>query len=274
LSSLYLNEDLHPDAFAVGARIPVWGAEARHAAQVARVRAGERIAIGDGRGRIGWGRVVHVAQQEVAIEVDEVVVDAPRRPRLRLVQALAKGDRDELAIQAATELGVDEVVPWQAARSVSRWDGAKLAKGLERWRAVVREATKQAIRPTIPEVLDPVDTAALARAIPVPERGEAASRRPVPAPAPVPAPDPVPALTLVLEPTGRNALTRMASDGAFRPVGLIALVVGPEGGIAPEELAVLEEAGALPVRLGPEVLRTSTAGPAAIAALNAILGRW
>jgi len=249
VASLYLNEDLHPDAFTAGARLPVWGAEARHAAQVARVRTGERIGIGDGRGRIGWGPVVHVAQHEVAISVEELVLDTPRLPRLRLVQALAKGDRDELAIQAATELGVDEIVPWQAARSVSRWEGPKLAKGLERWRAVVREAAKQAIRGTVPEVGELLDTGALLRAI---------------------GSDPV----LVLEPTGRDALVALVSGDAFRPVDRATIIVGPEGGIAPDELVQLDAAGAVPVRLGREVLRTSTAGPAAIAALSTILGRW
>ena len=287
MSSLYLNEDLHPDAFAVGARLPVWGADARHAAQVARVRTGERIGVGDGRGQIAWGRVVHVAQGEVAIEAEELVVETPAAPRIVLVQALAKGDRDELAIQAATELGVSAVVPWQAARSVSVWKGDKVAKGLERWRSVVREASKQAIRPRVPDVGELVTTTALARA----SRESEGS------------------LVLVLEPSAPESLVaalrlgpeglaqgpadraplsegsaasaddrgplseRSESKGAQGPEELT-LIVGPEGGIAPEELRELELAGARLVRLGPEVLRTSTAGPAAIAAISVLLGRW
>lgn len=243
MASLYLNEDLHADAFRVGARIAAWGPEARHASQVARIRTGERIAIGDGRGRIAWGRVVVAAQSELAIEADEIHVEAPARPEIWLVQALAKGDRDELAVQAATELGVAGVVPWAAARSVSRWEGPKVAKGVERWRAIVREASKQSIRPSIPVVLEPADTAGLTR---------------------------LPGTTLVLEPDGAAALGSLDLTGVDR----VNLVVGPEGGIADHELAAFETAGASLVRLGPEVLRTSTAGPAAIAAMHALLGHW
>jgi len=271
VSSLYFNEELHPDAFAPGARLPVWGADARHAAQVARVRTGERIGVGDGAGRIGWGPVVHVAQGEVAIQAEEIVRAEPVSPRLVLVQALAKGDRDELAIQAATELGVSAVVPWQSARSVSVWKGDKVAKGVERWRAVVREASKQAIRPTIPEVGDLVTTRSLAaslRAADAEARGsssdEAAYRD---------------LIALVLEPSAPETMVatlRLAAhaQGAGRAPSTITLVVGPEGGIASDELREFELAGAQLVRLGPEVLRTSTAGPAAISALAVLLGRW
>ena len=256
MATLYLNEELHADAFAVGARVPVRGADARHAAQVARVRTGERIGIGDGRGRIAWGPVVHVANDQVAIEVDSVQRETPARPTIRLVQALAKGDRDELAIQAATELGVAGVVPWQAARSVVRWEGPKLAKGLERWRAIVREAAKQAIRPSVPEVAEPVTTKGLAALLG--ERIEPVGAR----------------LALVLEPSSGTPLSEAISDEAFRSAAEVLLIVGPEGGIAPEELLALEVDGARIVRLGSEVLRTSTAGPAAIAALRGLLGQW
>ncbi|HWL00835.1 MAG TPA: 16S rRNA (uracil(1498)-N(3))-methyltransferase [Microbacteriaceae bacterium] len=258
MSSLYLNADLHPDAFTVGARLPIWGADARHAAQVARVRTGERIGVGDGKGRLAWGRVVHVAQGEVAIEAEEIVLEERTGPRIVLVQALAKGDRDELAIQAATELGVHAVVPWQAARSVSVWKGDKVEKGLERWRSVVREASKQAIRPSVPEVRPLVSTKELAAHLRGSSSGEAAYRD---------------SAILVLEPTALVSLVSIRpSDYSTRES--VILVVGPEGGIAPEELRELELAGAQLVRLGPEVLRTSTAGPAAIAALAVLLGRW
>ena len=260
VATLYLNEDLHPDAFAIGARVPVWGGEARHAAQVSRVRTGERIGIGDGRGRIAWGPVVHVANDQVAITAESIQVDERPAPALRLVQALAKGDRDELAIQAATELGVARVVPWQAARSVPVWKGDKVAKGLERWRSVVREAAKQAIRPTIPEVGGLLTTKSLIESI-------GAGDPPVSG-------DAFRALTLVLEPSGRRPLSAFLDPGTLAGVEAITLVAGPEGGISPEELVQLEAAGAAIVRLGSEVLRTSTAGPAALAAIHALLGRW
>ena len=149
-------------------------------------------------------------------------------------------------MQAATELGVDEIVPWQAARSVSRWDSAKAQKGRARWATIVREAAKQAHRAWLPEVSPLETTADLARRA-------AASR------------------VLILEPSADQALTALqfTADG-----GDIVLVVGPEGGIAPEELEALGAAGATRVRLGETVLRTSTAGPAALAVVSAALGRW
>ncbi|HWL59917.1 MAG TPA: 16S rRNA (uracil(1498)-N(3))-methyltransferase [Microbacteriaceae bacterium] len=254
MASLYLNESLDVIAFEVGRRVAMHGPDARHAAQVARVRTGERIGIGDGRGRIGWGPVVQVAADAVAIDIEEVVVESPRRPELWLVQALAKGDRDELAVQAATELGVTGVVPWQAARSVSRWAGPKAAKGVERWRTICREAAKQAIRPSVPTVGDLASTADLAT-----RAGQAG------------------VLTLVLEPSAATSLRDIVTATAVDPErspARIELVVGPEGGIDPFELHTLEAVGARLTRLGPEILRTSTAGPAALAALATLLGSW
>jgi 16S rRNA (uracil1498-N3)-methyltransferase len=180
------------------------------------------------------------------VEVEDTTVAPRPAPRIRLVQALAKGDRDELAVQAATELGVDGIIPWAAARSVSRWEGAKVAKGRDRWSSIVREASKQSIRPWLPDVADLATTKRLAVL--------AASTR-----------------MFLLEPT---ASVRLAGMTAIDDGRDILLVVGPEGGIAPAELDVLQEAGAVAVRLGETVLRTSTAGPAALAVLNAALGRW
>lgn len=242
MASLYLNPALEPADAELGARVTVTGDEARHAVQVARVRMGERIAIGDGSGFLVWGIVVAASPAELAIEVDEVRHDPEPEPPLWLAQALAKGDRDELAVQAATELGAAGVIPWAAERSVSRWEGAKAEKGRDRWVSIVREASKQAIRSRVPDVAGLATTANLAA---------------------------LPGTLLVLDPLGDVALTEV-------PVGAeqITLVVGPEGGISPREFALLEEGGAIRVRLGPEVLRTSTAGPSALAVLNARLGRW
>jgi len=242
VSSLYLNPELEPADAEVGARVSIGGDEARHAVTVARVRLGERIAIGDGSGFLVWGAVVAASAGDLAIEVDEVRHDPEPEPPLWLAQALAKGDRDELAIQAATELGVAGVFPWAAERSVSRWEGPKAAKGRERWASIVREASKQAIRSRVPDVAALATTSDLAA---------------------------LPGRLLVLDPLGDVALTELPLDGQR-----ITLVVGPEGGIAPREFDALVAAGALRVRLGSEVLRTSTAGPAALAVLNARLGRW
>ena len=238
----YLDETLWPPT--VGERVLLEGTEARHAVTVSRVAVGERLSIGNGSGLIVTGTVAIAEPTGLALDVEEVVEVPRRAPAVFLAQALAKGDRDELAVQAATELGVDGVIPWSAARSVSRWDGARVAKGSQRWRSIVREASKQSLRAWLPDVLDLASTRELA--------AMAATAR-----------------MLVLEPAATTPITALELDGRD-----LILVVGPEGGIAPGELELLMAAGAEPVRLGVEVLRTSTAGPAAVAVLSGALGRW
>ncbi len=256
MAHFYLDESLVAPA-AVGDAVALRGQDARHAVTVARLRAGERLRIGDGAGLVVEGEVVRSDPAEVLLRADSIVRDPVPSPRLVLVQALAKGDRDELAVQAATELGVDAVQPWQAARSVSRWEGTKSEKGRARWQSIVREASKQAVRAHVPPVAPVVGTAALVRRL-----GEQGAST----------------LALVLDPLGGTALTALDRSALTREapesMSEILLVVGPEGGIAPEELAALDAAGARRVRLGATVLRTSTAGPAAIALLSATLGRW
>lgn len=230
-----------------GDTVTLTGAEAHHAAAVRRIRVGEDVTVGDGRGAWLRGTVASVAPKEVTLEVtSRADVPAPS-PRTVLVQALAKGDRDELAVQAATELGVDAIVPWQSGRSVSRWDGPKVAKGVARWETIAREAAKQAHRAWLADIEQPSSTRDLA--------ARAGSTR-----------------MLVLEPTASLALTAVDLDPADDRD--VVLVVGPEGGIAPEELDALGAAGATLVRLGDTVLRTSTAGPVALALVNASLSRW
>jgi len=223
------------------------GAEAHHAAAVRRVRVGESVTVGDGRGAWLTGTIAAASPKEVAVEIDSRTDTQAASPRTVLVQALAKGDRDELAVQAATELGVDAIIPWQAARSVSRWD-AKAEKGVARWRTIVREAAKQAHRAWIPAVEGVVRTADIAALAQT-------------------------SLVLVLEPSASERLTTVADAGAVADRDVV-LVVGPEGGITAEELSTLAEAGARPVRLGETVLRTSTAGAAALSVLSAAHGRW
>ncbi|MFT4231917.1 MAG: RsmE family RNA methyltransferase, partial [Leucobacter sp.] len=158
MANLYYREDLADDALVAGALVEVIGEEARHAVRVSRLRVGERILVGDGRGALGEGVVEHAARDRFAVRLETVRSDPEPETRLVLVQALAKGDRDERAIEQATEFGVDAVAPWQAARSVSRWDGAggaeKVAKGLAKWARIAREASKQSLRARIPEVRD------------------------------------------------------------------------------------------------------------------------
>ncbi|MFC7430161.1 MULTISPECIES: 16S rRNA (uracil(1498)-N(3))-methyltransferase [unclassified Agrococcus] len=221
----------------VGETVTLGTEDARHAATVSRARVGEAVLVGDGRGTIAEAAFVEL-RPEVVLEVRSVRHEPAPSPRIGLAQALAKGDRDELAIQAATELGVDVVVPWQAARSIVTWKGERGAKALGRWRSIVREAGKQSLRAHVPEVQDVVDTRGLAA---LAERFR----------------------LVVLEPTAAASLADLEPDGRD-----LLLVVGPEGGIAPDEL---ERLGGEHVRMGPHVVRTSTAGPAAIAALAA---RW
>lgn len=229
---------------AVGDLVSLTGAEAKHAAVVRRLRVGEAVTVGDGAGVWLTGVAEEVSPSRVDVRVSERSADPAPTPRLVLVQALAKGDRDELAVQAACELGVDEIVPWQASRSISRWEGAKAVKGRERWAAIVREAAKQAHRAWVPEVSAPASTADLVT--------RASSER-----------------VLLLDPSATTRLSELEPDGRD-----LVLVVGPEGGISDDELAKLSDAGAERVLLGDTVLRTSTAGPAAIAVLSVALGRW
>ena len=210
MASLYLNPELPADA-AAGSVVHVTGDEARHAITVARLRVGERVAVGDGAGLIVHGTVRSTEGGELAVEVESAHRDPAPSPELWLAQALAKGDRDELAVQAATELGVSGVIPWAAERSVSRWEGAKAVKGRERWAAIVREASKQSIRSRVPSVTALATTAELARL-----EGD----------------------VFVLEPTASARLTDAPLDGLAR----ITLVVGPEGGVAPRELEAFEAA--------------------------------
>ena len=214
------------------------GPEGHHAADVMRLRAGERLLLGDGRGGMASAVVQAVGRGRLDLSIVERWYGDPPAPRLVVAQGIAKGDRGELAVQAMTEAGVDEIVPWTATRSVARW---KDDRPLERWRATAREAAKQARRPWLPVVSAPVSTAALA-----------------------------PRVTFVLH---EEATVRLSTVELPLRDELV-LVVGPEGGVAPEELSVFTSAGAVPVRLGDAVLRTSTAGVAALSVLSARLGRW
>jgi 16S rRNA (uracil1498-N3)-methyltransferase len=232
---LFLVDALPPGE---GTVVRLDGPEGHHAADVQRLRVGETLLLGDGRGTMATGTVTSVSRGSLTAAVSERRSRNAPHPALTVVQGIAKGDRGELAVQAMTEVGVDTIVPWAAARSVAKW---RDDRPLERWRATAREAAKQARRPWLPTVTPAASTSAVA------------SRA-----------------TFVLDEAAQTRLSSVELPSADE----IVLVVGPEGGIAPEELALFESAGALPVRLGDEVLRTSTAGVAALSVLSARLGRW
>jgi 16S rRNA (uracil1498-N3)-methyltransferase len=223
------------------------GDEARHAVHVARTRVGDRFEVADGLGTRADATVVSADKTSVWCDIDNVRVDTVPVVTFTLVQALAKGDRDELAIQTATELGVDRVIPWQADRSVSRWSGDKVAKGVARWTAIVREASKQSMRSRTPTVSQPVSTASVCVSV-------------------------ADVAWIVLDPRATVGLGEWyVSASSPASVGII---VGPEGGISDTEIERLMANGATPVRLDGPVLRASTAGPAAMAAILALAGAW
>jgi 16S rRNA (uracil1498-N3)-methyltransferase len=222
------------------------GSEGHHAAAVRRLRAGERADVSDGAGTLAECTVVSVLKDSVMLAVSWVhVVPAPD-PRVLVVQALPKGERAELAVELMTEVGVDSIVAWAAERSVTRWQGDRGARSLEKWRATAREASKQARRAWIPPVTGP------ASLFDVAQLASEATR------------------AIVLEAGAAAPLSTLALPEA----GSIVLVVGPEGGISAAERAALTVAGAVEARLGPTVLRTSTAGAAATAILLTRTGRW
>lgn len=239
---------LQPGALAgveAGACLLLDGAEGRHAATVRRIGVGEQVEVADGGGSLARCTVSTTERAALRLRVDERIDLPEPAPRLVLVQALAKGDRDELAVQAATELGVDEVVPWQAERSVVVWRGERGHRARSKWEQTVRAAAKQSRRARVPVV------AQLATAEHVCQRVQQA------------------ALAVVLHEEATAPLAAVQLPGA----GEVVLVVGPEGGISPQEQDALVRAGAQLCRLGSEVLRSSTAGPAALAVLSA-LSRW
>jgi len=229
------------------------GPEARHAVTVKRLSPGEAVDIVDGAGTRMTGTVVSASGSALEVECADVSLEERPDIRLVLVQALAKGDRDELAIETATELGIDAVIPWQSERSIVRWKGDRAARAHAKWESSVAAAAKQARRAWIPEVRAAVETAGLAAAV------EAAD------------------LAVILHEDAVRPL-RIVLEGwrgqAVPGVREVLLIVGPEGGISPREVTRLCDKGAVTALLGHHVLRSSTAGPAAVVLASDILGRW
>lgn len=224
---------------AAGPTVVLAGSEAHHAVAVRRLRPGEPVQLSDG---VRWhvvGAVAEVAAGRLTVQVGQRRRLAPPAQRLVVVQALAKGGRDEDAVAAMTELGADAFVPWTASRCVARWRA-------DRWTPAVREAAKQARRPRFPQVAVPAGTAEVAGLLAAAGTG------------------------LVLHEAAAEPLTALATPAT----GDVVIVVGPEGGITAEELEAFRAAGARVCRLGAFVLRSATAGPAAVAVLSAMTGRW
>jgi 16S rRNA (uracil1498-N3)-methyltransferase len=222
------------------------GPEGHHAAAVRRLRPGERADVSDGAGTLAEGVVTGVGKDSVTLEIRTVRSVPPPQPRLVIAQALPKGDRGELAVELMTEVGVDAIVPWSAERSITKWQGDRGQRALGKWRATAREAAKQSRRGWLPEIAELATTAVLAKQV------TAA------------------ALAIVLEADAQAKLHELALPEA----GDILVVVGPEGGVSQPERAAFGAAGAVAARLGPTVLRTSTAGAAAATVLLSRTTRW
>jgi 16S rRNA (uracil1498-N3)-methyltransferase len=229
----------------VGSELTLDGPEGRHGATVKRIGVGERVLLTDGQGHRADALVESVDTGILRLRLQAITQEPQPDSRFVLVQALAKGDRDEQAIEAATELGVDEVVPWQAARSIVIWRGERAVRSQRKWESLVLAASKQSRRTRVPVVSEPAGQAAVLARI------EGA------------------ALALVLHEEAQRPLAGIQLPAS----GDVLFIVGPEGGVAPEELGAFVQAGAVPVRLGATVLRSSSAGPAALAVMSAA-GRW
>ena len=229
-----------------GAVAEVTGDEAHHAVAVRRLREGEHVVLTDGVGTSATGEVATTGKRVFTVTVSEVTHAERPAPAFTVVQALPKGERGELAVEVLTEVGVDVIVPWAASRSVAAWKGDRAAKSHAKWQATAREAAKQSRRSWAPTVSPLASTADLVGLVAGAD------------------------LAVVLHEDASGSLAGLAVPAS----GRIVVVVGPEGGIAPDELSVLTDAGALSVRLGDEVLRTSTAGVVAVAALLSRTARW
>lgn len=219
-------------------RLRLTGDDARHAARALRIQPGEEITISDGRGRIARARVIAVTPQTVEAEVLDRRSISAEPPHVIVHPAVPKSGKLDLEVQKLTEVGVDAIRPWLAARSVPRWDARKAAKHGDRLRAIARAAAEQSRRAFLPEVTDPRDLGELA----------------------------TPAIVLHEEATARlhEALPAETPER-------IALVVGPEGGLTPDEVEALRARGAAVASLGPSILRTETA---TIVGATLVLGRY
>jgi len=230
---------------AAGGLAVVDGDEGFHASTVRRMRVGEELDLSDGAGELAHCVIEEAVKGRLTARVLSVSSVPAPTPPVTVVQALPKSERSELAIELATEAGADAFVAWQSERCVARWDGAaKVEKGLRRWGSVARSAARQSRRAWVPSVSGPVSIDELVASLT--------------------------GLVLVLHESATVPLRNIAVAQADS----VTLIVGPEGGISDAEIERFTAAGAVPVRLGPSVLRTSTAAAVALGALGVLTERW
>jgi 16S rRNA (uracil1498-N3)-methyltransferase len=233
------------DELAESDELLVDGSEGRHAVEVLRLMPGEHVRVGDGRGTVADSEVLSAGPEGLRVAVRSRFEVPAHTPEFVLVQALPKGDRGPLAVDLATELGVDRIVPWAASRCVTRWRDDRVDKGVAKWRAAAHAASKQSRRARVPEITEPLTTREVCGLL-----GDAD-------------------LAVVLHEQARRPLAELD----IPRTGTVVVIVGPEGGLTDGEVVAFRAAGAQAVRLGAEVLRTSTAGAAALAALS-MRTRW
>ncbi|MEX2441778.1 MAG: RsmE family RNA methyltransferase [Pontimonas sp.] len=231
-----------------GGQVGLSGQEAHHAARAARLRVGEQVMLGDGRGVLATAEATAVSVEAVTLVVLNVAHTDAWKPQLWLAQSLAKSSRDEHAIEQATEVGVDRIVPVHADRSVVRWDADKAVRGVERWQKIVVEASKQALQPRVASV-EPLHTVAA-----LSERAGDFQM-------------------IALDHRAEATVLDVPVDGRADALPVVVLV-GPEGGWSDSERVELATAGVAVAKLGPGVLRTSSAGPIALALFHARLRHW
>lgn len=229
---------------AIGEHVVLSGAEGRHAVTVKRLKPGESIVLIDGHGSTRTCSVLSAAGKDrLELCVDSVDIVAVPQPLVTIVQAIPKSERSELAIDLMTQAGADRIVAWQASRSIAKWTG-KEEKSLAKWQGAAESAAKQARRSSIPQISGVVDTAGVEKLIAATD------------------------LALILHEEASTPIRDVTFDGD------VVVIIGPEGGISPEELAAFSAAGAHPVKLGPEVLRTASAGMVALSAIGVLSQRW
>ncbi|WP_026530723.1 16S rRNA (uracil(1498)-N(3))-methyltransferase [Haematomicrobium sanguinis] len=228
------------------------GPEGRHAAGSMRLAAGESLDLVNGRGARWRATVKESAKNSLLLDIQSATTEEAPSPEVTVVQALAKGGRDEQAVESAVELGATAIVPWQADRSIVRWRDEKAKKGTEKWQDLVRSAAKQSRQSHIPTVSSPETSAQLCQRIrrAVGESGGHA---------------------VVLHESATEPLVSFLRETGPGP---LLLIVGPEGGITPSEVEAMVASGARTAHLGQRILRSSSAGPAALAAINTQWERW
>lgn len=225
-------------------RCRISGDEGRHAATVKRMRMGERLEVCDGMGNRASGLVIALGKDWVDLDIDERNFEPPSDVQFVAIQAVAKGDRADLALEILTEVGIDRIIPWKSRHSIAKWDDS--GKSLHKWQRVAREASKQARRSWIPQVDEAVTTTELAEILPTFD------------------------VVVVLHESAEASLSGISVPSS----GTVAIVIGPEGGISTEEVESLQSLGAHVVRMGTSIMRTSTAGGSALAVLASKTERW